>query len=52
MLELKTELSLILVFSLTLKLQVSKNIFNRNDNNVGLLRTVKKGWIQEEHSKQ
>ena len=32
--------------------QVSKNIFNKNDNNVGLLRTVKKVWIQEEHSKQ
>ena len=32
--------------------QVSKNIFNKNDNNVGLLRTVKKLWIQEEHSKQ
>ena len=29
--------------------QVSKNIFNKNDNNVGLLRTVKKVWIQEEH---
>ena len=29
-----------------------KNIFNKNDNNVGLLRTVKKVWIQEEHSKQ
>ena len=25
-----------------IKLQVSKNIFNKNDNNVGLLRTVKK----------
>ena len=25
---------------------------NKNDNNVGLLRTVKKVWIQEEHSKQ
>ena len=24
----------------------------KNDNNVGLLRTVKKVWIQEEHSKQ
>ena len=33
-------------------LQVSKNIFNKNDNNVGLLRTVKKVWIQEEQSKQ
>ena len=33
-------------------IQVSKNIFNKNDNNVGLLRTVKKVWIQEEHSKQ
>ena len=32
--------------------QVSKNIFNKNDNNVGLLRTVKKVWIQEEYSKQ
>ena len=31
--------------------QVSKNIFNKNDNNVGLLRTVKKELIQE-HSKQ
>ena len=24
----------------------------KNDNNVGLLTTVKKVWIQEEHSKQ
>ena len=37
---------------LTLCKQVSKNIFNKNDNNVGLLRSVKKVWIQEEHSKQ
>ena len=32
--------------------QILKNIFNKNDNDVGLLRSVKKVWIQEEHSKQ
>ena len=42
------------LLSLTLNInpQVSKNIFNKNDSNVGLLRTVKKVWIQEEHNKQ
>ena len=35
-----------------LSIQVSKNIFNKNDSNVGLLRTVKKVWIQEEHNEQ
>ena len=42
---------IIVIFTFKIIIQVSKNIFNKNDNNVGSLTTVKKVWIQE-HSKQ
>ena len=42
----------LIIIALKLITQVSKNIFIKNNNNVGLFRTVKKVWIQEEHSKQ